>query len=333
MPSTSRGDNNTSGGGPSTSKAGPSTSRASPSTSESVPSTSRAGPSTSRAEGSTSEAVSSTSEDYEWVPENRVLRYSRAQLKKDNDFTIFKLTRNAWEPALRQGYHQFSIKDDRKSDPSDSEEGTSTATHPSFRIRDEKGHTQRSKAWRGRRGTGVHKQEAPVQFEMHIRLPDCLMSLLVQDWEMVCLGKNLCNLPAKVSVEAILDEYAIDLTSCGTTDENYEVSALVTILKEYFNVILSTQLLYDFERAQHAELVNSYPSSQLSQIYGGIYLLRLLKQLGPMFNNSTLDESCLIVLMTHTQDLLDYLAFSPTLLFIDDRDYEPASDKYLKVAT
>ncbi|XP_078004187.1 mortality factor 4-like protein 2 [Phascolarctos cinereus] len=186
---------------------------------------------------------------------------------------------------------------------------------------------------RGSRGdAGDTKQESTGRFEVQVNLPKSLRPLFVQDWELVTLEKKLCNLPAKITVDAILSEYATFPLNCRTRDKRYAVCGLVAMVKEYFNVILSTQLLYDFERPQYAELVVSYPSCQMSQLYGGAHLLRLFQKLGPMFTCTPLDDSSLTVLLSHLQDFLEYLASSPSLLFIDADDYELASEEYLEVA-
>ncbi|OWK08759.1 MORF4L1, partial [Cervus elaphus hippelaphus] len=64
--------------------------------------------------------------------------------------------------------------------------------------------------------------------------------------------ENLFYLPAKKNVDSILEDYANYKKSRGNTDnKEYAVNEVVAGIKEYFNVMLGTQLLYKFERPQY----------------------------------------------------------------------------------
>lgn len=53
------------------------------------------------------------------------------------------------------------------------------------------------------------------------------------------------------------------------------VQEVVAGLREYFNVMLGTQLLYKFERPQYADILQEHKDKQASDIYGFIHLIRL----------------------------------------------------------
>ncbi|XP_007507684.1 mortality factor 4-like protein 2 [Monodelphis domestica] len=168
---------------------------------------------------------------------------------------------------------------------------------------------------------------APKRREIKVPLPDALKPLLVRDWELVTHDKKLFRLPAHKPVDAILAEFGAFQQHCGVAAKEYATPELVAGIREYFNVLLGTQLLYKFERPQYLEILGRYPGCPMSQIYGGAHLLRLFVQIGSALVYSGLDDHSLDVLLGHLQDFLAYLAAKPAQLFTP-ADYQVASAEY-----
>uniref|UniRef100_A0A8C5L1F6 Mortality factor 4-like protein 1 n=1 Tax=Jaculus jaculus TaxID=51337 RepID=A0A8C5L1F6_JACJA len=140
---------------------------------------------------------------------------------------------------------------------------------------------------------------------------------------------TLFYLPAKNS---ILEDYASNKKSRGNTDnKEYAVNELVAGVKEYFSVMLDTQLLYKFERPQYAEILADHPDAPMSRVDGAPHLLRLFAQIGAMLAYTPLDGKSLALLLNYLHDFLKYLARNSATLF-SARDYEVAPPAYHRKA-
>ncbi|XP_074134502.1 mortality factor 4-like protein 1 [Sminthopsis crassicaudata] len=244
--------------------------------------------------------------DYAWIPEGSVLRYSAAYLQRNKSAYI--LLQIAAEKK-RQPEHPISLI--RGSYYCNSSEN-STTTLPLGR-----GMLQRDTDAIG----GLGKKPTDNR-EVQIHLPVALEDLFLQDWSLVTLTKKLFKVPAKKTVDNILTTYATFQPNLRTTDQKYAVSALVAVIKEYFDLLLATHLLYDYERSQYADVLAHFPVLQMSQIYGSAHLLRLFPKLGSLLACSPLNDSSIRVFMNHLQDFLEYLARNPSQLFTEATDYQ-----------
>ncbi|CAH2274530.1 mortality factor 4 1 isoform X1 [Pelobates cultripes] len=168
--------------------------------------------------------------------------------------------------------------------------------------------------------------------EVKVKIPEELKPWLVDDWDLITRQKQLFNLPAKKNVEAILEDYATYKKSRGNTDnKEYAVNEVVAGIKEYFNVMLGTQLLYKFERPQYADILADHPDAPMSQVYGAPHLLRLFVRIGAMLSYTPLDEKSLALLLNYLHDFLKYLAKNSSTLF-SASDYEVAPPEYHRKA-
>uniref|UniRef100_A0A4W5QD64 Mortality factor 4 like 2 n=1 Tax=Hucho hucho TaxID=62062 RepID=A0A4W5QD64_9TELE len=241
----------------------------------------------------------------EWVPESRVLKYVDSNLQKQKELQ-----------KANQMIHKIII---RKSPAAG--EGTSTGEMP-----------QPPRKKRARCDPTVESEETFInRVEVKVKIPEELKPWLVDDWDLITRQKQLFHLPARKNVDAVLEDYASYKKSRGTSEsKEYAVNEVVAGIREYFNVMLGTQLLYKFERPQYAEILADHPDTPMSQVYGGPHLLRLFVRIGSMLAYTPLDEKSLALLLNYLQDFLKYLMKNSSLFSASD--YEVAPPEYHRKA-
>ncbi|XP_050697469.1 mortality factor 4-like protein 1 isoform X3 [Eriocheir sinensis] len=169
--------------------------------------------------------------------------------------------------------------------------------------------------------------------EVRVRLPDELKPALVDDWDLINRQRKLPIVPAKVTIDTILADYIRAKTSNKNITPNKEsaVQEVVAGLREYFNVMLGTQLLYKFERPQYAEILQQHKDKQASDIYGFIHLIRLFVRLGQMLAYTQLDEKSVTLLNFHLQDFLRFMVKNLETYY-SIQDYGVAPPEYHRKA-
>lgn len=146
--------------------------------------------------------------------------------------------------------------------------------------------------------------------EINISIPKDLKSYLVDDWHAINTQHKLVELPAKITVEEIVDKYKqFKKSKSGATGggKGQSCEDISNGILEYFNVMLGSQLLYKVERTQYADILQKYPDKPMSQIYGAFHLLRLFVKLGTVLSFTTLDKNNIRVLIGHLGEFLEYL--------------------------
>lgn len=122
---------------------------------------------------------------------------------------------------------------------------------------------------------------------VRIIMPDNLKSLLVDDWENVTKNQQVVALPAKHSVNAILEAYTQEEKGKRASPGELDVLEEVVMgIKEYFDKSLDKILLYKFEREQYHTLrkkwevgSGDYAHKGQLDIYGAEHLTRLFGKL------------------------------------------------------
>ena len=108
---------------------------------------------------------------------------------------------------------------------------------------------------------------------------------MVDDWDFITRQKKLLELPAKLTVDQILDNYVNHKKQAKSKNADAAKEGplieVTTGIKEYFNTMLGSQLLYKFERPQYMKVLKDEANKDKSpsEIYGGIHLCRLFGML------------------------------------------------------
>ncbi|KAG0168601.1 Esa1p-associated factor [Apophysomyces sp. BC1034] len=212
----------------------------------------------------------------EWVPEDRVLKYTDTNLQK--------------RQQLKEMHSRRKPSRTSTSYPSESESRGRKRTRDSS--------TEKTRM-----------EEEVKRPEFRIPVPESLKGLLVDDWENVTKNKQVVRLPCEITVSDILGHYT---QSMEHDDERLE--QVVQGIKLYFNKSLGTLLLYRSERKQYDEILTMYPNKEASELYGAEHLLRLFVELPSLISQSNVDSETLSMLKESFADFISLLRLPSELL-------------------
>lgn len=250
----------------------------------------------------------------EWVEEDRVLKYNESNLQKQKD-----LKKQHGKDRSKKG------KITKPKPEKESAEKRKIATEPQAVPVEQK--KRRIKA-----DLTVENEESFLsKVEVKIDIPLELQPVLVDDWDLINRQKQLYHLPARKSVEEILADYMKFYEKEKGSDSLSTIVEMVEGIKEYFNVMLGSQLLYKFERPQYGEIMENNPERTMSQLYGPPHFLRFFVRMGAMLTYTNLNEKNMKVLIAHFDELLSYIRSNSASLFHTD-EYEVAPAEYHRKA-
>ncbi|XP_015785950.1 mortality factor 4-like protein 1 [Tetranychus urticae] len=247
----------------------------------------------------------------EWVPESRVLKYNEANVQKQKEL---QEAHNAVKPKGKSKKRASGDKEAAATPKTDKtakpKPGTITAVTPT----EPKDSGEKETGGKKRRIKVDQTSEEDYQNlpEVKIMMPEELKTILKEDWEMVNKSNKLVVIPAQSTVDDILEDY-VSFKKKESTLTPPKISIIYEItngIREYFNVVLGSLLLYKSERLQfeqstkEGEDIDILPSS----IYGFIHLLRLFVKFGNLLAHSHTDEKSIQSLIPHFDDFLSFCA-------------------------
>uniref|UniRef100_A0A336JXP7 Mortality factor 4-like protein 1 n=1 Tax=Culicoides sonorensis TaxID=179676 RepID=A0A336JXP7_CULSO len=282
----------------------------------------------------------------EWVPESRVLKFNDANIAKQKEISKQHSIANKNKKQANKKRESAAVNSSSNKDSSDSRASTPSKEVVSGKDSNTKDITPASNkdvvpsssrsARTSKPSTPIPTDQQPLtkkkavetdtvesedqflsKIEVKIKVPEELKSWLVDDWDAITRQHKLVELPAKKTVQEIIDGYISYKKNSKSTNSNKEsaVHDVALGIVEYFNVMLGSQLLYKFERPQYAEILKKNPDVPMAKIYGSFHLLRLFVKLGSLLAFTTLDEKSVQVLLGHIQDFLKYLVKHSQMLF------------------
>jgi len=251
----------------------------------------------------------------EWVTESRILKHNETNLIKQKE-----CLKHLSKDKAKKSKSLKTVKTEKdaveKKRTFDEEESCAVlSTHDSKRRR--LLHTSSAQS----------VKSCQSIMDANIKIPKELKLMLADDWDLITRQKLICRLPAKFTVDSILSRFIEDKKDCNAPDVDSE-KELVYAIRESFNVMLGSQLLYKFERPQYGDILERYSHKCVSQVYGAPHFVRFFVKCGNiLLSNRNAMCTSLECMLLSLHEVLDYLK-SHINMFFDIDEYETAPADY-----
>lgn len=177
----------------------------------------------------------------------------------------------------------------------------------------------RSKRKRLNGGGQSESKRGFTHHEIKVLIPDALKIILVNDWENITKNNKLLSLPAKNTVSKTLEDFSSYITREFSEDGRdneieleFELELKIFLeitesMKLYFEQCLGTFLLYRYERPQYSEILENGKESNLYDIYGTIFLLRMISMFPSILVMNSVDVNTIRTSKVYLDVLLNWL--------------------------
>ncbi|XP_053208670.1 mortality factor 4-like protein 1 [Panonychus citri] len=259
----------------------------------------------------------------EWVPESRVLKYNEANVQKQKEIQQAQAAAKPKGKSRKRTSGDKEATSTPKIEKSGKPKSGTTPGGPLVTTPIETKEVGEKETGGKKRRTKVDQTTEDLQNlpEVRIFIPEELKKVLKEDWETINKNNKLVLIPAQKSVDDILEEY-VNFKKKELTLTPPKISVFFEItngIREYFNIILGTLLLYKPEREQFDQVRKDGEDEILpSSIYGFVHLIRLFTKFGNLFAHSHSDEKTIQVLIPQFDDFLSYCAKNVTNYYSKD---------------
>ena len=261
----------------------------------------------------------------EWVPEARMMKYSNDNVEIQKDLCLAHEAKESAKKLKLKQDHVFAVPRNPSPVPKKEEKGRRKAGAKP-KKRDEGSGSENFLIKNGKQmslcppdNTVESEEQYKTKLEIKIRIPEELKSYIVDDWVQICNKKRLVVLPAKITADGLLTEYTrVKTANRAEKMKNNKEKAILEVtagIREYFNVMLTSQLLYKHERPQYEQAVKADPMMVPCKTYGVVHLLRLFTKLGEILIYTPLGEKSINILLFYINDILIYIKKNASLLF------------------
>ncbi|KAK9495680.1 MRG-domain-containing protein [Lipomyces doorenjongii] len=244
----------------------------------------------------------------EWLPQERVLRWTEENLRMQKELKNEALQQLRNKKAGGSGQRELTPT-------------ASTAVTSSSQKRKEsaKEFTDLAKATKKTRREADEKDEEYFShLDVNIVVPDTLKAQLADDWENITKNSQLVKLPRSPNIQEILLEFRTFYMKRRLGNAETEIlDEILAGLQLYFDKSLGSILLYRFERQQYLEVTRGNPGKVPSEIYGAEHLVRLFVSLPGLLSHTHMDQQSINVLKAHVEELLRFLAKNQKTYFVE----------------
>ncbi|KAK9239777.1 MRG-domain-containing protein [Lipomyces kononenkoae] len=244
----------------------------------------------------------------EWLPQERVLRWTEENLRMQKELK---------SEALQQlRSKKSSVSGQRELTPTAGSAGMSSAQKRKEAAKEAVDLAKATK--KTRREAEEKEDEYFSHLDVNIIVPDTLKAQLADDWENITKNSQLVKLPRSPNVQEILQEFRTFYLKRRLGSAETEIlDEVLAGLQLYFDKSLGSILLYRFERQQYLEVTRGNPGKVPSEIYGAEHLVRLFVSLPGLLSHTHMDQQSINVLKSHIEELLRFLAKNQKTLFVE----------------